>query len=114
MMAKSQSTSKPVVKETAKQPHTHCVHEENMTCCWCGKVFTTESIGESRFVPLERKLTLTADQCNALLDVLNAICELETLSENADDQPWTILKFLSEKAGPLADDLCELRRQSKE
>jgi hypothetical protein len=59
-------------------------------------------------------ITITTEQCSELFDVCNMISELSILSEHADDQPWTILKMISDKAGPLADDLFELKRKSEQ
>ena len=58
-------------------------------------------------------IVITTEQCSELLDVLNMICELQILSDNADDQPWTILKMISDKAGPLADDLFQLKAKNE-
>lgn len=61
-----------------------------------------------------KKIAITPEQCQEIIDLLSAISELEMLSEHTDDQPSSILKILGEKATPLAEDLFQLKRQAEE
>ncbi len=62
-------------------------------------------MGKSAEQTIQKGIKLSFDQGQEILDVLNMVLELQILSENADDQPWTILKMMADKAAPLAEDL---------